>query len=72
MGRYVFKLPDVGEGVAELKLDIGPGYRIYFGQHNDSIIVLLLGGNKGTQNDDITRAKTYWKDYKSRFVSTRS
>ena len=54
----------VGEGVTELKIDFGPGYRVYVGFDGDTIIVLLLGGNKGTQDDDIKKAKIYWKDYK--------
>lgn len=49
----------VGEGVLELKLDFGPGYRIYFGQDGD-IVVLLGGGDKGTQNADIRKAKELW------------
>ena len=41
----------------------GPGYRIYFGKDGDSIIVLLVGGDKGSQAKDIARARGCWRDY---------
>ncbi len=53
----------VGQGVMELKIDIGPGYRVYFGQDGDKVVVLLVGGNKKTQSSDIKRAQEYWDDY---------
>ena len=53
----------VGEGVCELKIDYGPGYRIYFGQIGSKIILLLCGGDKSTQDQDILTAKEYWRDY---------
>lgn len=52
----------VGEGVHELKVDFGPGYRVYFGDDGDSII-LLTGGDKDSQARDISKAKEYWRDY---------
>ncbi len=52
----------VGEGVSELKIDFGPGYRVYFGQDGDEVI-LLTGGAKGTQSADVAKAKEYWRDY---------
>ena len=52
----------VGEGVHELKIDFGPGYRVYFG-HDGNLIILLLGGDKNTQPRDIPRAKEFWRDY---------
>jgi len=52
----------VGEGVSELRIDFGPGYRVYFGQ-DGNVIVLLGGGTKRTQADDIKRAKRRWKEY---------
>jgi putative addiction module killer protein len=52
----------VGDGVFELVLDFGPGYRVYFGQDGD-LVVLLLGGIKKTQERDISKAKEYWRDY---------
>ena len=56
----------VGNGVCELRVNAGPGYRIYFGQDGESIILLLCAGDKATQRKDIADAKEYWKDYRSR------
>jgi putative addiction module killer protein len=56
----------VGEGVRELKVDYGPGYRIYFAQEGTNIILLLLGGDKSSQEEDIETAKEYWNDHKRR------
>ena len=56
----------VGEGVNELRLPIGPGYRIYFGRVGDKVVLLLCAGEKKTQRKDITRAKEYWRDYLGR------
>ncbi|MDE1901857.1 MAG: type II toxin-antitoxin system RelE/ParE family toxin [Alphaproteobacteria bacterium] len=53
----------VGEGLSELRLFFGPGYRVYFGEHDGKIIVLLCGGDKATQSKDIQKAKAYWKEY---------
>ncbi len=53
----------VGEGVFELRIDYGPGYRVYFGQIGSKIILLLCGGDKSTQLQDILTAKEYWRDY---------
>ncbi|MGL5063194.1 MAG: type II toxin-antitoxin system RelE/ParE family toxin [Microcoleus sp.] len=55
----------VGEGVCELRINYGPGYRIYFGQVEESIVLLLIGGDKSTQEQDIRKAKGYWTDYRS-------
>lgn len=51
-------------GVHELKIDYGPGYRIYYGRDGFEKIILLCGGDKKTQNGDIEKAKEYWQDYK--------
>jgi putative addiction module killer protein len=55
----------VGDGVIESRIDIGPGYRIYYGSDGDEII-LLCGGDKSTQDSDIRKAQIFWKDYKER------
>lgn len=56
----------VGEGVSELKIDFGPGYRIYFGMDGRTLVILLGGGTKKKQNDDIAAAQGAWADYKKR------
>ena len=56
----------VGEGVQELRIDVGPGYRVYFGRQGDTVVILLCGGDKRSQDRDIERAKRYWNDYRSR------
>ena len=47
----------VGEGVAELRIAVGPGYRVYYTHHGKQIVVLLCGGDKGSQRRDISKAK---------------
>ena len=54
----------LGEGVFELRLDFGPGYRIYFGRIGREKILLLTGGDKDTQRRDIVRAKRYWQHFR--------
>ena len=56
----------VGEGVHELVIDFGPGYRIYFAPHGSEIIMLLCAGSKKRQQSDIMLSKEYWANYKSR------
>lgn len=54
----------VGKGVFELRIHFGPGYRLYYGEDGDRIIVLLMGGDKSTQERDIECSKSFWMDYK--------
>ncbi len=56
----------VGDGVYELRLAFGPGYRLYFGVVDRATVVLLAGGTKRMQQNDIYRAKNYWTDYLDR------
>ena len=56
----------LGSDLYELKIDYGPGYRIYFGTLTSHIVILLCGGQKGTQQRDIERAQGYWNELRSR------
>ena len=53
----------VGGGVEELRIDFGPGYRVYYGRRGQLVVVLLCGGDKSTQARDILTAQKYWKEY---------
>ena len=57
------KCRSVGQGVMELKIDFGPGYRIYYGEDGDALVILLCGGDKGTQDRDVIRAQEFWRQY---------
>ena len=54
----------VGAGVVELRINYGPGYRIYYGKDGTKLIILLVGGSKHSQENDIKRAQKYWVNYK--------
>ena len=54
----------VGNGVEELKIDYGPGYRVYFGRPTAQLVVLLCGGGKGSQKRDIQRAHSLWMEFR--------
>lgn len=54
----------VGESVYELKINYGPGYRIYFGQEGQRLVILLCGGDKNSQQKDISKAREYWIDWR--------
>lgn len=56
----------VGDGVQELRLHFGAGYRVYFAEDGETLILLLCGGDKRTQSKGIEEAKAYWRDYKER------
>lgn len=53
----------VGDGILELRLHFGPGYRVYFSEVNNFIVLLLCGGDKSTQAKDIKKAKEYWHEF---------
>ena len=61
----------VGKGVFEYKMNFGPGYRIYFGQDGNVLVILLHGGTKKRQNLDINFAYELWADYKARKKQTQ-
>lgn len=63
LGNYS-NVKGIGEGVFEYKIDFGPGYRIYFGQQGDELIILVGGGTKKQQSKDIKEAKLLWLEYK--------
>jgi putative addiction module killer protein len=54
----------VGAGVHELRMDFGPGYRVYFGKDGERLVILLGGGSKQRQQSDIDQAKALWQEYK--------
>ena len=56
----------VGEGVLELRIDFGPGYRVYLAEEGPTLVLLLIGGDKSTQTKDIKTAQAYWQEYRKR------
>lgn len=56
----------LGDGVNELRFMFGSGYRVYFGEEDNVIVLLLCGGDKSTQAKDIEKAKEYWRHYHER------
>lgn len=56
----------IGEGLSELRIRYGPGYRVYYGKEENQVYLLLCGGDKSTQTRDIRKAKSCWQDYKRR------
>jgi putative addiction module killer protein len=58
-GNYKY----LDHGIFELKIPVGPGYRIYFGIEKDTLVLIILGGDKSSQNRDIKKAQELWKMY---------
>ena len=56
----------VGSGVFEVRINFGPGYRVYFGKDGQEIVILLTSGTKKKQQREIATSHAYWKDYKKR------
>ncbi len=54
----------VGEGISELRIHYAKGYRVYLKEYGEKIVLLLIGGDKSTQQKDIVKAKQIWSDYK--------
>ena len=52
----------VGEGVCEMRIHVGPGIRVYYAQAGDTVYVLLIGGDKSSQDADIRKAQKLWKE----------
>lgn len=61
LGGSIKNIQSVGDGVFEIKINLGPGYRIYFSEIGKNHLLLLLGGKKGSQKRDIKKAKKYWR-----------
>lgn len=56
----------VGGGVSELRIHVGPGYRVYCGRHGKAVVILAWGGDKSSQTADIRRAEQLWTEWKGR------
>jgi len=52
----------LGDGISELKINFGPGFRVYFGEEDDQIILLFIGGDKSSKKKDILKAKSLWAE----------
>src|SRR5207302_3916468 len=60
------RVKGVGAGVLEYRIDFGPGYRVYFGKDGNRLVILVGGGTKKRQHEDIATALARWQDYKQR------
>lgn len=65
------RVKPIGEGAAEIRIDRGPGFRIYFGWDGGTLVVLLGGGTKRRQRHDIADALSLWRLYKARKVTAQ-
>lgn len=57
----------IGDGLYELRIHYGAGCRVYFAEYGQTVLLLLLGGNKRSQERDILKAKQYWQEFKEKF-----
>jgi putative addiction module killer protein len=55
----------IGNGVLEMRINYGPGYRLYFAKDGETIVILLIGGDKSSQDQDIVKAKNIWQGIKN-------
>lgn len=62
----------VGDDVFEMRIPVGPGYRLYYAFDGEELVLLLWAGDKSTQQKDINKAKMYWSDYRSRANETET
>lgn len=62
--EYFGDCKSVGDGISEMRINYAKGYRVYFKRKHDEIVILLLGGNKSTQQKDIEKAKKIWNKIK--------
>lgn len=60
------QIKSVGQGVHEMRMNFGPGYRVYLGWEGQQMVILLTGGSKARQQKDIDQAKVFWADYQQR------
>ena len=60
------ELKGLGGGLSECRLHFGPGYRIYLGRDGDELVILLAGGTKARQQQDIEKARRLWREYRRR------
>ena len=67
LGNFGF-CKSVGNGVFELKIDYGPGYRVYYAISGKTVVLLLMGGDKSTQAKDIETAKSYWASHREKIA----
>ena len=71
LGRGLFgDVKDIGQGLSELRVDYGPGYRVYLMKRGDVLLILLCGGDKRSQDDDVARAKRLKEEIEGRDGAT--